>query len=198
MQWYCNFLAVQVGQMKGDFLANMSHELKMSGLEIWQRLRVQEIEAPIIMQTARGASSDVAFGLKLGAEDYIAKPFDVGELLARIEAVLRRTNRQPSGQQIARIGNVDLDFLRLRATRTAKTSISAHGLSKFSNCSSNTRVKSSPANSFSTTSGANTPRFIHERSTRISPGYAKKIEPNPADPQFIVTVHRAGYRLVGY
>src|SRR5262245_3801370 len=67
---------------------------KMSGLEICQRLRADQVETPIIMLTARGASSDAAFGLKLGADDYIPKPFDVGELLARIEAVLRRANRQ--------------------------------------------------------------------------------------------------------
>lgn len=72
---------------------------KMSGLEVCQKLRTAGIETPIIMLTARGASSDAAFGLKLGADDYITKPFDVGELLARVEAVLRRAKRiQPENE----------------------------------------------------------------------------------------------------
>ena len=58
---------------------------KMSGLEVCQRLRAIGIETPIIMLTARGASSDAAFGLKLGADDYIPKPFDVGELRSAVD-----------------------------------------------------------------------------------------------------------------
>src|SRR4029077_20993337 len=51
---------------------------KISGLEVCQRLRRAGVETPVIMLTARGAASDAAFGLKLGADDYIPKPFDVG------------------------------------------------------------------------------------------------------------------------
>ena len=78
---------------------------KMSGLEICQRLRAAEIETPIIMLTARGASSDAAFGLKLGADDYIPKPFDVAELLARVEAVLRRSSPPQTEKQVVMIGD---------------------------------------------------------------------------------------------
>ncbi|MEK7724372.1 MAG: response regulator transcription factor, partial [Acidobacteriota bacterium] len=93
---------------------------KMSGLEICQRLRAKDIETPIIMLTARGESSDAAFGLKLGADDYIPKPFDVGELLARIEAVLRRSIRHQNEKQTFNIGDVQLDLRRLKATRNGE------------------------------------------------------------------------------
>ena len=89
---------------------------KMSGLEVCQRLRRAGVETPVIMLTARGAASDAAFGLKLGADDYIPKPFDVGELLARVEAVLRRAKRPQAGPEVISIGDVELDMRRLRAT----------------------------------------------------------------------------------
>jgi len=74
----------------------------MSGLEVCQRLRGSGVETPIIMLTARGVASDAAFGLKLGADDYIPKPIDVGELLARVAAVLRRARATRQGS-VARI-----------------------------------------------------------------------------------------------
>ena len=84
----------------------------MSGTDLCRRLRREPAtrRTPIIMLTARGAASDAAFGLKLGADDYIPKPFDVNELLARIEAVLRRAKRSQTGKEIFRIGNVELDL----------------------------------------------------------------------------------------
>ncbi len=93
---------------------------KLSGLEICQRLRANGIETPIIMLTARGAASDAAFGLKLGADDYIPKPFDVGELLARIAAVLRRAKPQHNEKRMVTIGDVQLDLRRLKATRNGE------------------------------------------------------------------------------
>src|SRR5258705_884075 len=94
---------------------------KINGLEVCQRLRRAGVETAVIMLTARSAASDAAFGLKLGADDYIPKPFDVGELLARVEAVLRRAKRVPAGTEIISIGDVELDLRRLRATRNGNS-----------------------------------------------------------------------------
>jgi DNA-binding response OmpR family regulator len=81
-------------EMKSATMAGVDHPRSNAAqnqrLEVCQRLRHAGVETPVIMLTARGAASDAAFGLKLGADDYIPKPFDVGELLARVEAVLRR------------------------------------------------------------------------------------------------------------
>jgi len=89
---------------------------KMNGLEVCQSLRAAGIETPIVMLTARGEASDATFGLKLGADDYIPKPFDVGELLARVEAILRGANPKTVSETIS-IGDVKLDLRRLRATK---------------------------------------------------------------------------------
>jgi len=68
------------------------------GFEICQELRRQRIDIPILMLTARGDLKDRVKGLKIGADDYLSKPFEVEELLARIEALLRRAGKQPTQQ----------------------------------------------------------------------------------------------------
>lgn len=169
---------------------------KMSGLEICQKLRANGAEIPIIMLTARGSSSDAAFGLKLGADDYITKPFDVGELLARIEAVLRRTARQQSDPQIYRIGSVELDLRRLKANRNGEPIelsprefeilqlLIAHAGETVSREQLLHHIWGQHASLYT--------RTIDAHITRLR----QKIEPNPSNPQFIITAHRVGYRLV--
>ena len=72
---------------------------KVNGYEICRLLRNQGVDVPIIMLTAKGQESDIVLGLKLGADDYVTKPFSVKELLARVEAILRRS----------RVGNQSTD-----------------------------------------------------------------------------------------
>jgi DNA-binding response OmpR family regulator len=70
---------------------------KMSGLDVCKKLRAAGDRVPIIMLTARGQEIDKILGLKLGADDYVTKPFCFLELFARAEAVLRRTGGEPNG-----------------------------------------------------------------------------------------------------
>ena len=67
-----------------------------SGLDICRTIRQKGIQTPVLMLTARGQVVDRVVGLKLGADDYLVKPFEMAELLARIEAVARRTRPTPS------------------------------------------------------------------------------------------------------
>jgi DNA-binding response OmpR family regulator len=169
---------------------------KMSGLEICQRLRADEIETPIIMLTARGASTDAAFGLKLGADDYIPKPFDVGELLARIEAVLRRSNRQHHENQIVNIGNVQLDLRRLKANKNGEPiDLSPREFEILQLLIAHTGETVTREQLLHHIWGEHASlytRTIDAHITRLR----QKIEPNPAHPEFIITAHRVGYRLV--
>src|SRR6187549_1985892 len=64
---------------------------KMGGFEICRKLRAEKFTAPILMLTARGDEADRVLGLDLGADDYVTKPFSIRELLARVRALLRRT-----------------------------------------------------------------------------------------------------------
>lgn len=84
------------------------------GLSILKRLRSQEItrDIPVIMLTAKGAELDKVKGLDLGADDYMAKPFGILELISRVRAVLRRSDRGTEVSEIFSVGNVELDDRR--------------------------------------------------------------------------------------
>jgi DNA-binding response OmpR family regulator len=89
---------------------------RTSGLEICRQLRAARDGVPIILVTARGEESDKVEGLRLGADDYVTKPFGFDELVARVEAVLRRAPTR-AASALLRFGDVAVDFARLRATR---------------------------------------------------------------------------------
>jgi DNA-binding response OmpR family regulator len=187
-------LASQTGEAAPDLILLDLMLPKMNGLEICQRLRALGIETPMIMLTARGAASDAAFGLKLGADDYIPKPFDVGELLARVAAVLRRS--QADAQEIIQLGDVELDLRRLRATRNGTTLdvsprefeilqfLLAHAGETVTREQLLHHIWGRHASLYT--------RTIDQHITRLR----HKLEPDPANPQHIITVHRVGYRLV--
>jgi DNA-binding response OmpR family regulator len=84
----------------------------LSGEDLCRKLRSEGITTPIIMVTARGEEADRVLGLDLGADDYITKPFSIRELLARLRAVLRRT--QPTARRLdqVRFDDVTIDFRR--------------------------------------------------------------------------------------
>jgi len=85
---------------------------KRDGLEVLAELRKVRPTLPVIILTARGTEDDRVRGLKMGADDYVVKPFSARELLARIEAVLRRTGGRPEAAQGARLGRAVIDFAR--------------------------------------------------------------------------------------
>ncbi len=82
---------------------------KINGYEICRLVRKEEIDVPIIMLTAKGEESDIVLGLNLGADDYVTKPFSIRELLARVEAFLRR--RRDEQNRVYKFGDVELDTM---------------------------------------------------------------------------------------
>jgi len=86
---------------------------KMDGLELMRLIR-QDSNAPILFLTAKKDEIDRILGLKLGADDYIVKPFSVREVIARVKAILRRTHGAVRGKtkSVARIGGIEMDFER--------------------------------------------------------------------------------------
>lgn len=94
----------------------------LSGLDVVKRLRQEGVKTPVIILTARGQETDKVVGLKLGADDYVTKPFSLRELLARIEAVLRRADGREDTSLPERFsfGEVEIDFERRRVTRSGQ------------------------------------------------------------------------------
>jgi DNA-binding response OmpR family regulator len=87
----------------------------INGFEICRKVKKDKPELPIIMITARGSEMDKILGLDMGADDYITKPFSLPELLARVRALLRRTQRQDKPQDELKFGEVYIDFIKMKA-----------------------------------------------------------------------------------
>src|SRR5215472_12382477 len=85
---------------------------RRDGLDVLTHLRKLRPSLPVIILTARGSEDDRVRGLKMGADDYIVKPFSARELLARVEAVLRRSLGRPRDVRAARLGHALIDFER--------------------------------------------------------------------------------------
>jgi DNA-binding response OmpR family regulator len=88
---------------------------KVNGYEVCRAIRARGLQMPILMLTARGQEEDIVLGLNLGADDYITKPFRRGELIARVNAFLRRTKVRAAG--VVRFGEFELDLDARRLCR---------------------------------------------------------------------------------
>src|SRR5207237_9335699 len=83
-----------------------------NGYELLKEVRKQGSTASVLMLTAKGMESDKILGLKLGADDYLSKPFGLGHLLARVDALLRRRPAAPEKSAVIRFGQVEVDLDR--------------------------------------------------------------------------------------
>src|SRR5215510_8391147 len=92
----------------------------MHGYDVCQRLRLEGDHTPILMLTAMDTLEDKIKGLRIGADDYLAKPFDFDELLARIEALVRRSHNFAQQSHVMQVGDLVLDRDLLEVKRTAK------------------------------------------------------------------------------
>ena len=90
---------------------------RMNGFDVLRDLRQRGVDTPVIMLTAKGQIVDKVVGLKLGADDYVTKPFEMVELLARIEAKLRRAPAMAHPSEGYQFGDVRVDFRRAEVTR---------------------------------------------------------------------------------
>lgn len=88
----------------------------MDGLDVCRRLRAARVDAPLLMLTARDTLADKLSGFDCGADDYLVKPFDLEELAARLNALLRRRRGACSGDEL-RIGDLSIDLGRLKVSR---------------------------------------------------------------------------------
>ena len=94
---------------------------KLSGIEVCRRLRAAGIHSPILMLTALGAVEDRVTGLNAGADDYLTKPFAMTELLARVNALLRRRDKPFDQSTILQVGDLTLDLVHHSVQRAGKT-----------------------------------------------------------------------------
>lgn len=169
---------------------------KMSGMEVCKRLRAVGNEVPILMLTARGESIDKVMGLKTGADDYLTKPFDVLELTARIEALLRRVGKGPQSLDAYRIGDVEVDFngslIRKNGEEIGLKQVERQLLQYFVQHEGKALTREQIMGDVWGHDYLLSTRTIDTHVTHLR----KKIEPDPSNPVHIITVHRVGYRFV--
>jgi DNA-binding response OmpR family regulator len=171
---------------------------KMTGLEICKLLRGEGSDLPIIMLTARGQEIDKVLGLKLGADDYVTKPFSFMELMARVEAVLRRT-RPDGGHQrpVHRFGDITVDCDRHEATRGDELlELTPREFRLLGYFLEHRGEVVSREELLDAVWGYDIIPFTRTVDTHIGK-LRKKIEADPSDPRHIITVHRLGYKFVG-
>ncbi|HKO56233.1 MAG TPA: response regulator transcription factor [Thermoanaerobaculia bacterium] len=168
---------------------------KLSGLDVCKQLRANGQATPIIMLTARGQEIDKIVGLKLGADDYVTKPFSFMELTARVEAVLRRMARKSVGEEIA-FGEVRLDFRTYQATRAARpldlTPREFRILRYFIDHSNEVVSREALLNHVWGYDSSAFTRTVDTHMARLR----QKIESTPSEPRHLITVHRVGYKFV--
>jgi two-component system alkaline phosphatase synthesis response regulator PhoP len=167
---------------------------RMSGLEVCRELRALRDDVPILMLTARTQEADKVEGLRLGADDYVTKPFSFVELEARVEALLRRVARRVE-PDVLRVGDLALDFKRLRATRAgAELELSAREFAILSCLLARRGEAVSREELLQRVWGYERLPFTRTVDMHIAK-LRRKIERDPAEPELILTVHGRGYRF---
>jgi len=170
---------------------------KLSGFDVCKKIREKGIKTPIIMLTAKGEEIDKVLGLELGADDYVTKPFSLRELLARVKAILRRTDESSSkAQQKITIGKLEIDFNSYTAMVEGKSVAMTHKEYEI--------VKYLWQHKGATVSRDNLLEEVwgydDYPTTRTVDNFIlklrQKIEINPNRPKHILTVHGIGYKLV--
>lgn len=172
---------------------------KASGYDVCRELRARGTRVPVLFLTAKGEEVDKVVGLKLGADDYVTKPFGVHELLARVEALLRR-GRANSGEPtpalpaVFRLGQAEIDRQKFTARIAGRTqALTARELrlaEVFGQHPGEVLTRDALLNAVWGIDYFGTTRTLDQHVAQLR----KKIEAAPDAPVTIVTVHGVGYR----
>jgi len=172
---------------------------KKSGFDVCKEARSAGVKTPIIFLTAKGEEIDKVLGLELGADDYITKPFSIRELVARVKAVLRRTEGQAEDDKNivhATIGKLTVDFTKYEAEQDGEVVKMSHKefevlqylLQHKNEIVSRYKLLEDVWGYEATPTTRTVDNFILK--------LRQKTEENPNDPKHILTVHGAGYKLI--
>lgn len=174
---------------------------RQSGYDVCRELRARRSRVPILFLTAKGEEVDKVVGLRLGADDYVLKPFGVHELLARVEALLRRARDSAAGGSegadlapVFRLGAAEIDRRKFTAsvgTRTAPLTARELRLAEvFALNPGAVLSRDALLNAVWGVEYVGTTRTLDQHVAQLR----KKIEPAPDEPRAILTVHGVGYR----
>lgn len=170
---------------------------KKNGFDIARDLRQKGIQTPILMLTAKGETIDKVLGLKLGADDYLTKPFEVMELLARIEALLRRSpqSSEAPANGAFRFGDVGVDLRRAEVTKSdQRVDLSAMEFRLLQFFIENRGTVHSRDDLLDAVWGYDSTPTTRTVDVHVA-WLRQKLGENPRHPQYIQTVHGLGYKF---
>ncbi len=171
---------------------------RKNGFDVCRDLRQKNVQTPVLMLTARGQVVDKVVGLKLGADDYVTKPFELLELLARIEALLRRVPAANApAPETYQFGPVRIDFRRAEVDREGQpvelSSLEFKLLHYLIEHRGNVISRDTLLDEVWGYDAMPSTRTVDVHVAWLR----QKLEPNPRHPQFILTVHGLGYKFAG-
>jgi two-component system alkaline phosphatase synthesis response regulator PhoP len=168
---------------------------KVDGLEFTRRIRADRPDIAIIMLTARVEETDRIVGLEMGADDYVTKPFSPRELVARVRAVLRRTQASAPAPDVLRVGPLTLDRAQHIVTlEDAPIDLTPTEFDILATLMEAPGRVFSRADILEATQGVTFEAYERTVDAHIK-NLRQKLEPDPSDPRTILTVRGAGYRL---
>jgi DNA-binding response OmpR family regulator len=169
---------------------------KVSGFDICKQLRSTGNNTPIIMLTARGQEIDKVVGLKIGADDYVTKPFSFMELMARVEALLRRISRRTDTPEEFKFGDIVVNFKKFEVSKAGTpVELSAREfniLKYFIEHRGEVVTRDQLLDSVWGYGSFPLTRTVDMHIAKLR----QKVEDSPHDPRHIVTVHRVGYKFI--
>jgi len=171
-----------------------------NGFDVCRTLRQKGVQTPVLMLTARGQVLDKVVGLKLGADDYLVKPFEMAELLARIEALLRRgtstTASAPAMTDGFKFADITVDFRRAEVTKGGQQlDLSAREFKLLRYFVEHRGAALTRDELLNEVWGYNAMPSTRTVDVHVA-WLRQKLEDNPRHPQFILTVHGLGYKFV--
>jgi two-component system alkaline phosphatase synthesis response regulator PhoP len=174
-----------------------------NGMDVCRTLRQRGLQTPILMLTAKGQVVDKVVGLKLGADDYLVKPFEMAELLARVEALLRRSANGSGSTPSAmtgdsyRFGDVTVDFRKAEVNKNGQPlDLSAREFKLLKYFVEHRGAALTRDELLNEVWGYNAMPSTRTVDVHVA-WLRQKLEDNPRHPQFILTVHGLGYKFVG-
>jgi two-component system alkaline phosphatase synthesis response regulator PhoP len=170
---------------------------KRSGFDVCRDIRQRGLDTPVLMLTARTQVTDRVVGLKLGADDYLMKPFAMAELLARIEARLRRKEAEAPKPGAYRFGDVVVDFRKAEVEREGRElSLSAKEFQLLRYFIENKGATLSRDELLDHVWGYDAMPSTRTVDVHVA-WLRRKLEAQPKHPRFILTIHGLGYKFVG-
>jgi len=169
---------------------------KMNGYEVCKKVKEGNPEIPIIMLTAKSQESDIITGLDLGADDYITKPFSVLELMARINALFRRTKSNSLEPEIYHFGSLEIDVKKYHAHKHGKPiELSPREFEILKYLIERQGEIVTREDLLNRVWGYDSFPYTRTIDAHISK-LRRKIEDRPGDPELIITIHGLGYKFI--